>query len=144
MTPGVLAWDLVVRGEPRRERVGRALAQALARFGVAASFQPPGDIVTAGRKLAGIAGAFEGSTRLQQGAMLIDCDPAELAGRFCLPARPVVTLSELASPAPMMSEVAEVIASAFSASLGLPLRRDALGSLELERANDLALANAVS
>jgi lipoate-protein ligase A len=143
MTPGVLAWDLVVGRAPRREQVGRTLAQALARFGVAAAFEPPGDIVTAGRKLAGIAGAFEGSTRLHQGGLLVAGDAAELAGRFCLPVRPVVALAELASPAPAMSEVAEVIAAAFSAAFGLPLRREALGRLELERAGDAALADAV-
>ncbi len=143
MTPGVLAWDLVAGREPRREQVGRTLAQALAHFGVAASFEPPGDIVATGRKLAGIAGAFEGSTRLHQGGLLVDCDPSELAGRFCLPLRPVVTMAELASLAPAMSEVAEVVASAFAAASGLPLQRGELGRLELERIDELTLASAL-
>lgn len=143
MTPGILAFDLVVRRGPSRADLGRALGHALARFGVGASFQPPGDVVVAGRKLAGLAGAFDGATRLHQGALLVDCDPAELVGRFCLPVRPVVTLAELAAPAPTMSEVAAAIAAAFSAAIALPLRRQALGRLERTRADDLALEEAL-
>lgn len=142
MTPGILAWDLVAGRRPRPECVGRALARAFGRFGARVTFCPPGDIVAGTRKLAGIAGAYEGSSRLHQGCVLVDCDPAELAGRFCLPPRPVVTLAELAGKAPAMSEVGEAVAVACSDALGLPLRRGAPGRLELERAGTLALAEA--
>jgi lipoate-protein ligase A len=143
MTPGVLAWDLVVGRELRRERLCRALTDVLGRFGVAAAFRPPGDIVADSHKLAGLAGAFEGPTRLHQGCLLVDCDPTELAGRFCWPTLPVATLAELVEPVPSLPEVAEAIAAAFAAAIGLPLRREALRRLELERAG-MILADAAT
>lgn len=141
MTPGILAWDLVVR-RTRRDLVGTTLAQALRRFDVEAEFRAPGDILVHGRKLAGLAGAFDGGTCLHQGAMLVDCDPAVLAGRFCLPVQPVVTLAELVRPTPTMSELADVVASALAAALELRLRQGQLGALEQERADELTLASA--
>lgn len=142
MGPGILAWDLVVRCGPRRDLVGTTLAQALGRFGVEATFRPPGDVVVADCKLAGLAGAFEGRTCLHQGALLVDCDPAELAERFCLPVQPVVTLAGLTRPTPTFGAIADAIAAAFSAAFDLPLRRGTLGRPEQERADELTFASA--
>ena len=143
MTPAILAWDLVVDRHPRREDAGRALARALGSFGVEAIFLPPGDVVASGRKIAGIAGAFEGTSRLHQGAVLVAGASANLHGRFCRPVRPVATLAELAPVPPSITEVADAIAVAFSAELGLPLRREAFDGLHAPLADMAPLAEAV-
>jgi lipoate-protein ligase A len=140
MAPGILAWDLVAdRGGWRAlddvsASLGEALAGALGRFGVAARFRPPGDIVAAGRKLAGTGGAFDGRTVVQQGSLLVEADAAEMAELLRLPALPIVTLVDLAAPAPRMAEVAEAVAAAFAGVLGRTARREALCATERDRA----------
>jgi lipoate-protein ligase A len=130
MSPGVLAWDLVTaRRWPSLEgaaaAIGDALAAALTRPGLAASFRPPGDVLVDGRKVAGTAGLFDGPTLLLQGSLLVDADPARMAELLCVPALPVATLAELGAPlAP------GALAAAFATALGLPMRPAALGPAE--------------
>jgi lipoate-protein ligase A len=140
MAPGILAWDLVTgRGDWRAlEDVSadlcRALAAALGRFGVAARFRPPGDVVVADRKLAGTSGAFDGRTVVQQGSLLVDADAAEMAELLGLPALPIVTLAELADRTPAMPEVAEAVTAALAGALGRRARPEAIGERERDRA----------
>ena len=142
MTPGALAWDLVTARRPGQplEAIAaglcRALAGALADHGVQATFRPPGDVVAAGRKLAGTAGVFEGNTILHQGSLLVDADTAEMAellGQTCLP---VATVAELTGAAP--ARLPETVAAALAAALGLAPVRCAPHP-ELERAADAFL-----
>jgi lipoate-protein ligase A len=97
MAPEVLAWDIVLarRAFPggldaAAAAIGGALAAGLARLGVAARHRPPGDLVVAGRKIAGAGGYFDGGTLVYQGSLLIDVDFAEMACvlRFAAPPQP--------------------------------------------------------
>jgi lipoate-protein ligase A len=123
MTPGILAWDLVT---PRRPwpsldaaagALGQALAAALASLGFAAAFRPPGEVALAGRKVAGLAGAFEGPTLLHQGSLLVEADLAELAGLLGRPTLPMTTLAAF-GPVPEPHAIAAALATAFAEALG--------------------------
>ncbi len=137
MTPGALAWDLVTARRPGQSLdaiaalLCRALAGALAGYGVQAAFRPPGDVIAAGRKIAGTAGVFEGGTILHQGSLLIDADTAEMAELLGVPRLPVATLAELTGAVP--ARLSETVAAALAGALGLAPVRGAPGP-ELERA----------
>ena len=96
MTPGVLAFDLVVgRGvagdqERAASTICQALARGLSRLDAAgrlvARYRAPNDIVIAGRKVVGASGYYDGTTLAYQGAIMIDMDFAMMAEVLALPA----------------------------------------------------------
>ena len=106
MTPGVLAWDLVVarragrRSRRRRRSAGRSPRRS-ARFGVAARVPAARRRRRrrAARSPAPPAPSRADAPAPGQPARRLPI-PAEMAGRFCRPALPVATLAELAEPAP--------------------------------------------
>jgi lipoate-protein ligase A len=122
MTPGILAWDLVAARrrwatlEEAAAVLGAAVAAALGELGFAAEFRAPGEVAVGGRKVAGFAGAFEGTSLLHQGSLIVDADVAEMAELLGLPALPVAALAEL-GPRPPMDAVAEAVGAAFGAAL---------------------------
>src|SRR6202012_846681 len=85
MGPGILAWDIVAG---RRQfgatlgnaslRIGGAVAAVLGRLGFAAALNDRG-VEIDGAKVCGFGGAFEGSTLVMQGSLLIDFDRNEMA-----------------------------------------------------------------
>lgn len=96
MTPGVLAFDLVIgrRVAGDQERAARtictALAQALWRLDpagrLAARYRAPNDVVIDDRKVVGASGYHDGSTLAYQGAIMIEMDFAMMAAVLALPA----------------------------------------------------------
>jgi lipoate-protein ligase A len=133
MTPGVLAWDLVTaRGswpslDAASAALGGALVAAHGRLGIATFFRAPGDLLAAGRKLAGTAGLFDGPTLLWQGMLLVDANPAELADLLGLRSVP---LTSLAGFGVRRRDIAAVLATAMAAALGRSLRPACLGESE--------------
>lgn len=133
MAEGALAWDLVISRrrfdslDATGEAVGAAVARALAGFGVAASFRPPGDVVAGGRKIAGSGGWFDGDTLLHQGTVLIDTDLAEMAELLRLPpvAGAVTTLAALGA-APDTVRLGAAIAQAVAAALGMEVIKETI------------------
>jgi len=96
MTPGVLAFDLVigrrVAGDQERaaSSLCHALARALSRLDPAgrlvARYRPPGDVVIDGRKVVGAGGYHDGGTLACQGAIMVDMDFTVMAEVLALPA----------------------------------------------------------
>ncbi len=125
MGPGILAWDLVAGArwpslETAATALGAAIVRALATVGIAATFSPPGDILVAGRKVAGTSGAFEAGTILHQGSLLVTADVAEMAALLGQPSLPVATLADIAPP-PSLPALGAALAEAFAEALGQPL-----------------------
>lgn len=134
MGQGVLAWDLVLprsafpRLEAASEAIGTALAGALRAHGLDAAFRAPGDVLIAGRKVAGTSGLHDGPTLLHQGSLLVAADTAMVAALLGLPDLPVTTLAAHAGPG--MEEAASLLAIALAAVLGRPLVPAAPGAAE--------------
>jgi lipoate-protein ligase A len=87
MDPVVLAWDFVADSHTFGMRIENAIGQAssaiaggLARLGVSARAEGFGDILVGGRKVAGVAGYFEGPSMVLQGHILRDLDHRVMAG----------------------------------------------------------------
>lgn len=111
MTPGVLAFDLVisrrVAGDQERaaSTICNALAQALSRLDptgrLVARYRAPNDVVIDGRKVIGASGYYDGGTLAYQGATMIEMDFAAMAVVLALPPRglPLTSLREHLGPA---------------------------------------------
>jgi lipoate-protein ligase A len=86
MSPGMLAWDVLVaraslRGDlsATMERVCSGVAAGLARLGVPARFRAPNDIEIGGRKVSGSSGYAAGRVVVVQGTVLVDDDVPPMA-----------------------------------------------------------------
>jgi len=138
MGPGILAWDLVAarRRWPSLEAaaatIGGAVVAALATFGLAAGFRPPGDVTLLGRKVAGTAGAFDGPTLVAQGSLLVSPDTATMAALLGVPTLPVTTLAAHIDLDP--AAVAAALAAAIADALGFNLAPADLTQEERARA----------
>lgn len=134
MGQGVLAWDLVLARstfptlDAAAAAVGTALAAALRARGLVAAFRAPGEVLVAGRKVAGTSGLHEGPTLLHQGSLLVAADTAMMAALLGLPDLPVTTLAAHAGPG--MEEAASLLADALAAALGRPLAPAVPGAAE--------------
>lgn len=94
MTPGVLAFDLIigrrVTGDQDRaaSTICGALALALSRLDpsgrLMARYRPPNDVVIHGRKVVGAGGYYDGGTFAYQGAIMIDMDFTVMAEMLAL------------------------------------------------------------
>jgi len=62
------------------ERICRAAAAGLQRLGVDAHFRPRNDIEVNGRKISGTGGAFDGSSVIFQGTVLVDAELEKMLG----------------------------------------------------------------
>lgn len=147
MSPGVLAWDLVMARsvaaslEAVSARVCAAIATALAGLGFAARFRPPGDVLIGGQKVSGSAGWHDGGSLIHQGTVLIDTDLEEMARVLRMPVAadtpfPVMTLSDGGS-APDFQSVANAVSDAITQALDRQPVRDRLGTKEADMASRL-------
>lgn len=125
MSPGVLAWDLVVARtaapslEDASATVCGAIAAALAELGFAARFRPPGDVLIGEKKVSGSAGWHDGGTMIHQGTVLIDADLEEMAQALKLPwdantPLPVTTLANCAAHVPSIQAVSDAMSRAIA------------------------------
>ncbi|RUM97089.1 lipoate--protein ligase family protein [Pseudaminobacter arsenicus] len=144
MSPGVLAWDLVMARsaaaslEAVSTKVCGAIATALASFGFAARFRPPGDVVIGGQKVSGSAGWHDGCSLVHQGTVLIDADLEEMARVLRMPVAadiplPVMTLADGGS-APDFQSVANAVSDAIAQALDRRPVRGRLSTLESDMA----------
>ncbi|WP_443081409.1 lipoate--protein ligase family protein [Thiohalorhabdus sp.] len=62
------------------QRICHAAAAGLQRLGVDARFRPRNDIEVGGRKISGTGGAFDGSSVIFQGTVLVDADLEKMLG----------------------------------------------------------------
>ena len=75
MAPGILAWDLVTARrrwaslDAASATLGGRWPRRSRTLGFAAAFRAPGEVAVAGRKVAGLGGAFEGPSLLLQGSL---------------------------------------------------------------------------
>lgn len=145
MSPGVLAWDLVMARTAAASlkvvsaKVCGAIATALAGFGFAARFRPPGDVVIGGQKVSGSAGWHDGGSLMLQGTVLVTADLEEMAQVLRLPVPadsplPVVTLADGPGPAPVFDSVADAVTDAIARALGRRPLRDRLSMWEADMA----------
>jgi lipoate-protein ligase A len=128
MSPGILAWDIVLnrrnslRLADAAATVGTAVAQGLSRLGVFARYHAPNAVVAGGRKISGSSGNFDGPTIVLQGTVVIDFDRTEMA-RVLLSsgAVGVVSLADLLGHPPDDGEVRTAIGDALSEALCRPI-----------------------
>lgn len=147
MSPGVLAWDLVLARrtaaslEEVSARIGGAIADALAGFGIAAYFRPPGDVVVGERKISGSAGWHDSGSLIHQGTVLVDADLKEMASALQIPSNgkplPVMTLADGTAALPRLEEVADALTVAIAQALGRQPRFDRLSAQEADLALEL-------
>lgn len=147
MSPGVLAWDLVMSRrslgalDKASETICGAVAAGLSRLGLAARFRPENNIEIGGRKVSGASGYAEGSSLIHQGTVLVDVDFGEMAAALALPAGRLrghlVTVRDALGDMPEMNAVKEAIGAGISAAFGRPLRQDAISAAELAAAAGL-------
>lgn len=144
MSPGVLAWDLVMARsgaaslEEASTKVCGAIAAALAGFGFAARFRPPGDVVIGEQKVSGSAGWHDGGSLIHQGTVLIDADLEEMAHVLRMPVAadipfPVITLADGGST-PDFQSVANAVSDAIAQALDRQPVRDRLSKKETDMA----------
>lgn len=121
MDPGILAWDLFVDGrEPNAlaATVGKAIAAAALRLGVAADYVPPHDVRVAGEKISGSSGLVLGSRLMLQGTLVATLDREAFAKSLVMPgSMRVASLSEFLTPLPPMGAIMEAVADALCAGL---------------------------
>lgn len=140
MEPGILAWDLLITRAPSdapediSARVCTRVADALAEFGVNASFRAPGDIVARAQKIGGTAGFFDGLSMLHQGSLLVMPDVAEMAALLGQQTLPVTTIATATKRTPDMQAVTAAVATAIATGLSRDGREDRLSDAEMELA----------
>lgn len=122
MSPGRLAWDLIIERRQYAPRLGEAefvgvtIAAGLARLGLPARFKPPNEIIIDGRKISGFTAAFDGSSLLVRGTVLIEFDPYETSGVLKAPSgagkkyeKPMASVSEFFGRVPPVEEIEAVL-----------------------------------
>lgn len=121
MDPGILAWDLFVDGRDPNAlaaTVGKAIAAAALRLGVAAEYVPPHDVRVAGEKISGSSGLVLGSRLMLQGTLVATLDREAFAKSLVMPGpMRVASLSEFLTPLPPMGAIMEAVADALCAGL---------------------------
>jgi lipoate-protein ligase A len=92
MSPGMLAWDVVVDRSACGDgldgvtrEVCSGLAAGLSRLGAKARFRPPNDIEIGGRKVSGSGGYAVGRSAVLQGTILLADEVADMASALRLP-----------------------------------------------------------
>jgi len=121
MDPGILAWDLFVDGRDPTAlaaTVGKAIAAAALRLGVAADYVPPHDVRVAGEKISGSSGLVLGSRLMLQGTLVATLNREAFAKSLVTPGPVrVASLSEFLTPLPPMDAIMEAVADALCAGL---------------------------
>jgi lipoate---protein ligase len=92
MSPGMLAWDVVVDRaacggvfEAVTRSVCGGVAAGLSRVGATARFRPPNDIAIGGRKVSGSSGYAAGQSAVLQGTVLLTDEIPAMARALRLP-----------------------------------------------------------
>lgn len=127
-------------------RICESAARGLQRLGVDAHFRPRNDIEVNGRKISGTGGAFDGSSVIFQGTVLIDVELERMLGALRvapekLSKRQIADIGErlttvkeaLGGEAPEWPTVKEALAEGFAEELGIELEPGDLNAAEQAR-----------
>jgi lipoate-protein ligase A len=145
MSPGILAWDLMIdrrifgpRLNEATQFIGAAVAAALARLGLPARFDFPDEIVIDGRRIGHLAAACNGSSLAMQGRILIGPDPNEM--RALVKATAARVEKATASLQVFLGRVAPIedIEAVLVAQLSNALRRSVLPGILDDEERELA------
>jgi lipoate-protein ligase A len=155
MSPGVLAWDLVINRtrfgrnfDEASEFIGSVFVKGLRRLGLAAQFRAPNDIIVDGRKVSGSSGAFDGPTLIHQGTVVLAVDRSEMASVLrarhgeIAPAARVANLAEFLGRVPAVDEVKDALVIALRQALGVAVQHSEYGTDEAALA-EMLLANEI-
>lgn len=132
MSPGILAWDLVVDRRSfgpllnkATQFIGAAVAAALARLGLSARFKFPDAIVIDGRRSGSLTAEFDGPSLVTQGTILIGSDPNEMPAVLKTAAAAEENKRQTASLSEFLGRVAPIedIEAVLLAQLSHALRR---------------------
>ncbi|MFA9459883.1 lipoyl protein ligase domain-containing protein [Thiohalorhabdus methylotrophus] len=128
------------------ERICRAAAGGLQRLGVDAHFRPRNDIEVNGRKISGTGGAFDGSSVVFQGTVLIDAELEKMLGALRvapekLSKRQIADIGErlttvkevLGGREVPWPEVKQSLADGFAEELGIDLEPGDLNAVEQDK-----------
>lgn len=151
MTPGALAWDLVMarkdfQGDLARasEMIGAGIAAGLMRLGLPARYRAQNEVEIGGRKICGLSGSFDGGTLVCQGTILIDVKFDDMARFLRLPLPQtqrnlhdhLTTVTERLGRAPAHREIERALAAGLSEMLGRTLSWQEPGGDELRLADE--------
>ena len=126
-------------------RVCEAAAAGLRRLGIDAQFRPRNDIEVNGRKISGTGGAFDGSSVIFQGTVLIDADMEQMLGALKvapekLSKRQIEDIGERLTTVTAelgrevaWPEVKNALAEGFAEELGVTLTPGEVSNAESER-----------
>jgi lipoate-protein ligase A len=129
MSPGMLAWDVLVD----RLELGQDLAAAtagvcggvaagLSRLGLTARFRGPNDIQVGGRKISGSAGYIAGRVAVLQGTVLVADDVPVMARALRLPEAAlrerVTCLAAELGASPALPAIVDCMTVGLAAALG--------------------------
>jgi len=127
MSPGMLAWDVVL---DRRQAGGlggltrhicEAVAAGLAQLGAATRFELPNAVQINGSKISGSSGYVEGRSAVLQGTVLIEDDATEMAAALGLAEadlrRQVSCLAASLGATPSIADVQAALVASLAQSL---------------------------
>lgn len=148
MSPGMLAWDVVVSRDAVAGDLAEAtrcicsgVASALSRLGVGARFRAPNDIEIGGRKVSGSSGYFEGRSIVVQGTVLVADETHDMARALGIPEAAlrerVCSLSQFLERDISLAEVAAAAGEGLAQALGRRAVADALSTAEIDTARSL-------
>jgi lipoate-protein ligase A len=144
---GQLIYGLVVRSsdvpaspEDTFRVLCTALAKAISRFGVAASYRPLNDVEVSGRKISGSAQLRRRGSVLQHGTVLVDTDLETMDAVLKVdraknpdmlrPSQRIVTLANLLPSPPEMGDVKSKIEAELERALSVKFHQEELTSSE--------------
>jgi lipoate---protein ligase len=155
MSPGILAFDLIVKRRDFGPRLSNSLAwictglaAGIARLGLPARFQPSGSIVIDNRLVGGVTATYEGLTFIFQGFIHVDVEAHEIEALAASagkrknqePAgamRPTTSLAAFLGRTPPVGETIDVLAAGLADQLRRPFARSEAETAELNLADHL-------
>lgn len=149
MSPGILAWDMVIerrhvgfRPEDASASICTAIADGLSRLGLPARYRAPSDVVIANLKVSGSSGIFLGPTLVCQGTVLLDFDIAEMTNVLKVltngsRAPGIASVADFLGRVPADDEITAVLTASLSHGLSRLIEAAELGDEELNLAERL-------
>jgi lipoate-protein ligase A len=156
MSPGILAFDLIVKRLDFGPRLSNSiawictgLAAGIARMGLPARFQPSGSIVIDNRLVGDVTATYEGLTFIFQGFIHIDVEAHEMVEALAAPAkkgkspgfagtmRPTTSLAAFLGRAPPAEEIIDVLVPGLADQLRRSFAKGEAGTAELRLADRL-------
>jgi lipoate-protein ligase A len=154
LSPGILAFDLIVKWRDFGPRLSNSIAwvctgiaAGIARAGLPARFQPSGSIVIENRLVGGVTATYEGLTFIFQGFIHVDVGADAMVESLAASARkekdqgfagtmrPTTSLAAFLGRAPPAEEIIDLVAAGLTDQLRRPFEKCDAEAAELRLAD---------